>query len=277
MPSTPEQDPRVQRSRTGVLGVQNAIFTLAVTVVGRSLILRDRLAGQLRFDQSTDAHTVSTALSLPSGANLLDARFVAPAEGPVKAGLLICHGIGETVQHWAAAQRLLASDGVASLVFNYSGYGRSTGWITLKQCEADAGVAFDHLRRLVPMAPVSILGYSMGSGIATAVAPTLKPSRLIICAGFTSLRQAAASLRIPELLTRLLPPAWANVEALKHSTIPVLVLHGASDRLFPSEMARRLGRSCKSECEVIIVPGLSHNGPMYRPQQHYWSVVTSRL
>ena len=195
----------------------------------------------------------------------------------MKAGLLICHGIGETVEHWEAAQRLLACDRVASLVFNYSGYGKSTGWITPQQCEADARVAFDILGQLVPEAPLSILGYSMGTGIATAVAPTLKPSRLILCAGFSSLRKAAVSLGLPELITRLLPPVWANVEGLRQVAMSVLVLHGDSDRLFPSEMAHQLGASCKSDCEVIVIAGLSHNGPMYRPQPDYWSLVTSRL
>lgn len=257
--------------------MQNAIFTFAVTVIGRCLILRDYLLGRVRPLEPIGTPTFSRTRSLPSGANFLDARFIAPAVGQVKAGVLICHGIGETVEHWEAAQRLLAGDGVASLVFNYSGYGKSTGWVTPQQCEADALVAFAALRELVPTAPLSLLGYSMGSGIATAVAPLLKPTTLIICAGFTSLRKAASSLGIPELVTRLLPPIWTNSEALKGSTVPVLVLHGDSDRLFPPDMARQLGSSCGSDCEVIIIPGLAHNGPMYRPQPDYWSLVTSRL
>ncbi len=260
-----------------MLHVQNAIFTLAVTVISRGLILRDRLLGRLRLHHLADAYTVSRVLSIPSGSNLLDSCFVAPARGPVKAGVLICHGIGETVKHWEAAQHLLACDGVASLVFNYSGYGRSTGRVSSRQCEADARVAFDRLHELLPTTPLSILGYSMGTGIAISVAPELRPSKLIVCAGFSSLRNAAASLGVPRLFARLLPPIWVNVEALKSSAIPVLVLHGDSDRLFPPEMARQLGSSCRSACEVIIIPGLSHNGPMDRPEPNYWSLVISRL
>lgn len=260
-----------------LFSVQNGIFTLAVTVVSRLLILRDRLLGRLQPQEAVDAGTVSRVRLLSSGANLLDAQFVTPAIGPVKAGLLLCHGIGETVEHWAAAQQLLARDGVASLVFNYSGYGKSTGWITPQQCEVDAQVAFDALRQLVPSAPLSLLGYSLGSGVATAIAPKLKPRLLILCAAFTSLRQAAVSLGVPEFATCLLPPLWSNVEALRACSVQVLVLHGDSDGLFPPDMAWQLGRSCKSDCEVIIMPGLSHNAPMYRPQPEYWSLVTSRL
>lgn len=72
-------------------------FTLTVTLIGRALILRDCCLGRLRLADVVDGQTVSRALLIPSGANLLDARF---AGGPAKAALLICHGIGETVEHW---------------------------------------------------------------------------------------------------------------------------------------------------------------------------------
>ena len=179
--------------------VQNGIFTLAVTVVSRLLILRDRLLGRLQPHEAVDAGNVSRVRLLSSGANLLDARFVTPATGPVKAGLLLCHGIGETVEHWAAAQQLLARDGVASLVFNYSGYGKSTGWINPQQCEVDAQVAFDALRQLVPSAPLSLLGYSLGSGVATAVAPKLKPE----CSSF--------ALRLPRCVKQPLASVYQSL------------------------------------------------------------------
>jgi len=44
--------------------------------------------------------------------------------GPV---VLLCHGIGETVEHWSAVQALFHEHGIGSLVFNYSGYGKSSG------------------------------------------------------------------------------------------------------------------------------------------------------
>jgi pimeloyl-ACP methyl ester carboxylesterase len=260
-----------------IIEAQNRIFTLAITAISRCLIVRDRFLGRLRVQEAADSATIVKAYLLPSGRNLLDARFVMPTEGAAKAGVLICHGIGETVAHWAAVQALLAREGVASLVFDYSGYGKSTGRITFEQCEADTLIAFKTLRQLVPTTPLSILGYSLGSGIAVAVTPELKPGKLIVCAGFSSLRKAAASLGVPSLLTRLLPPIWSNIDALKIVTVPVLVLHGSLDSLFPPGIAHQLGSNCNSPCEVIVVAGLSHNGPMYRPNIAYWSLVTSRL
>ena len=47
---------------------------------------------------------------------MLDAVLVTPDANGARASLLICHGIGETVEHWLAVQQLLAANGVASLV-----------------------------------------------------------------------------------------------------------------------------------------------------------------
>jgi hypothetical protein len=77
----------------------------------------------------------------------------------VRAVVLVCHGIGETVGHWVPVQELLAANGAASLVFDYSGYGRSTGRIEAAQCERDAIAAFEFLEKLAPGAPIAVLGF----------------------------------------------------------------------------------------------------------------------
>ena len=99
----------------------------------------------------------------------LAAVFVTPKADAVKASVLICHGIGETVDHWLGVQQLLAASGVASLVFDYSGFGRSSGFFHAERCVHDAVTAFTFLKRLTGPLPVSVLGFSLGSGIAAAM------------------------------------------------------------------------------------------------------------
>ena len=52
-------------------------------------------------------------------------------------------------------------------------------------------------RKLAPGAPIAVLGFSLGSGIAAAVMRRVRASRLVLCAGFTSFRAAAHSVGIP--------------------------------------------------------------------------------
>lgn len=249
-----------------------------MTCISRAIRLRDRIVVWLRPRRGEDAANVVVCRhSILSGNNRLDATHVRPAEGPVRAVVLLCHGIGEVVDQWIPVQRLLAANGVATLVFDYSGYGKSTGRIDWSQCEEDAISAFCYLQGLAPEQLVSLLGFSLGSGIAAAVVQRVKAERLVLCAAFTSFREAAHSLGVPARLAPLVPHIWRTRELLRDATLPVLVVHGEEDRLFPVTMAADLASCCGAHAELLIVPDLSHNQPFNRPQLSYWGRIVAWL
>ena len=255
--------------------MQNFVFTIAVTFIARIFFLRDKLLGRLRRMEDVEGvHVIRHEIE--RGAHTLDYAFVTPAHPP-RAALLICHGIGEVVDNWRAAQQLLAQYGVASLVFDYSGYGKSVGTVDWRACEDDAVSAFSFLETLVPGTPISLLGFSMGSGIAAAIFQRVSPVRLILCSAFTSFRDAACVLGLPRLLEGVLPDIWCAREALSNRTVPVLVVHCAEDRAFPVWMAQQLASQCGSETELVIVPEQVHNEAFYDPKPSYWSHVLERI
>src|SRR5208282_4357379 len=157
------------RNREEVLSrsMQSLVFTIAVTLICRAFALRDRQLGRLRHRKEIMGIQVSRH-QIQRGAHILDSVFVSPEQSPA-AALLICHGIGEVVENWHAAQQLLALHGVASLVFDYSGFGKSGGTVDWRVCEDDAVSAFSLLQALVPGVPITLLGFSMGSGVAGAI------------------------------------------------------------------------------------------------------------
>ncbi len=243
-----------------------------MTAISRALLLRDRLLGRVRpvVDGSIGGTTVERH-QITSGANVLDAVWVRPTAVPVRAVILVCHGIGEIVGHWVPVQELLAEHGAASLVFDYSGYGRSSGRIEAAQCERDAIAAFEYLEKLAPGAEIAVLGFSLGSGIGAAVMQRVRASRLVLCAGFTSFRAAAHSVGVPVGLGPLIPRLWHAEESLRGCMVPVLVVHGERDQVFPVEMAAELAACCRAE--TVIVPNLRHAEPYYRPQAEYWAPI----
>jgi uncharacterized protein len=250
-------------------------FTVAVTLVSRALVLRDRVLGRLRGLETGSGVQVSRH-AIASGARVLDSVFVTPALRP-RAALLICHGIGEVVDHWLRAQELLAAHGVASLVFDYAGYGRSGGRVDWRACEDDAVEAFQFLEALVPEVPVSILGFSMGSGIAVAVLHRIRPAGLILGSAFTSFGDAACVLGLPRIMARPFAGIWRTRESLPDCQVPILILHCECDRAFPVRMARELAAGCGAKADLVIVPSQAHNEAFYSPKLSYWSHVLSRL
>ncbi len=258
--------------------MQAFIFTVAITCISRLLLARDLLAGKVRRDGGegkSDGRIFRLAIA--SGENTLDAVFVKPLSCEMQAVMLICHGIGEVVEHWSAAQLLLAEEGVGSLVFDYSGYGRSSGLISARQCEQDALSAFLCLQDLAPSHRVSLLGFSLGSGIAAAILSKAPAHRLVLCAAFTSFRAAARSAGLPGALAFMVLPVWHTERLLATCAVPALIVHGERDRLFPVQMALDLHACCGSRSELVVVPKLSHDGPYSDPQRVYWRRIVSHL
>jgi alpha/beta superfamily hydrolase len=181
------------------------------------------------------------------------------------------------VQHWTAVQQLLGENGVASLVFDYSGYGRSTGFFTSSQSELDAISAFRALQSLTESTPISVLGFSLGSGVATAIIGKVPARHLILCAAFTSLQKAACSVGFPKFLSILAPPIWNTGAELATCPFPLLVVHGENDRLFPLGMAKELASLGGSKSDLLIAPNTSHNAPYARPHLSYWGPIVSWL
>jgi alpha-beta hydrolase superfamily lysophospholipase len=259
-----------------------AAFAYAISCVSRFMILRDRVLGWTKrgrgptgIHERVSRHAVPSASHLP--AHVLDAVFVEPAAVPARAAVLLCHGIGETVEQWFGVQQLLAANGVASLVFDYSGYGRSTGRPHWEQFEFDAIAAFAALKELAPSLPISVLGFSLGSGVAIAAIDRLGAQRLILCEAFTSFRHAAVSVGVPRPLACLVPPIWHAKQRIAECKVPVLIVHGEKDRLFPVAMARELAGWCEPRAEVVLVPNTTHNQPFRKPHLSYWGPIIEWL
>lgn len=257
--------------------VRDILLTIAVTATARVCVSRDRLLRRIPWDGRMETAGPGTSRhAISSGNHVLDAVLVRPHSTP-QASLLICHGIGETVELWHRVQQLLAEHEVASLVFDYEGYGRSKGFFKASQAEQDAVDAFCFLEQQTAPMPVAILGLSLGSGIAAATIGRVPAHRLVLCAAFTSLRKAAVSVGIPKAFGFAVPPIWDAEAALRNSRIPVLIVHGEKDRLFPVRMAKELASICGSNSELAIIPSATHNDPFYNPQSSYWGDIVARF
>jgi len=252
-------------------------FTITLQCASRIIWLYDRLFRTIPAWPLEAPNLLASRHSIPSGNSLLDAVFVEPIAQPARASVLICHGIGEVATQWFPIQRLFANAGIASLVFDYSGYGRSTGRPTWTQCEQDAISAFQLLKRLAPSASVTLLGFSLGTGIVPAIVSRVDAARLVLCAGFSSFRAAAHAAGIPAFLSPLVPPIWDTAACLPNCKLPVLVVHSTADGLFPAQMARDIVSSCGGNAELLLVHGVGHNEPFYKPDLSYWGPIISWL
>jgi alpha-beta hydrolase superfamily lysophospholipase len=232
-------------------------------------LLRDRRDGTMKrmLDAfASDAERVT----IRSGDRDLSSVYVPAGEGAP--AFLLCQGIGERVEYWSGVQELLKLMGVSSLTFDYSGYGASSGRVSVAHCEQDAMAAYQELVDRGHQT-IFLLGFSLGSGVALAVAPSLKIDGVILCEGYTTLREAAKAMGFPRWTTVAMPDVWQNIHRVKEQSAPVLVAHSDSDRLFPLTMAKRVCEACAENSELIVIPGLSHDAPVFAPTESYWRPI----
>jgi pimeloyl-ACP methyl ester carboxylesterase len=240
-----------------------------MTSLGRLLVWRDRV-----FVRIPPAHGVGVIerVGIARGKDRLDAVLVRPVGKP-RAVVLICHGIGEIVEHWTRAQEALAEHGVASLVFNYSGCGRSTGWMSAERCEQDALAAYAWLRGRMPGVKVTLLGFSLGTGVAVAVVGRMTVECLVLCDGYPTFREAARKFGMP--VRGMVQDVWRSEEALRACRVPVVVVHGGQDRLFPVEMGERLAKACVTE--LVVVPEMGHADLHAKARPEDWRAILDRI
>jgi len=67
------------------------------------------------------------------------------------------------------------------------------------------------------------------------------------------------------------------MDSLRGCSVPVLILHGEKDRLFPVRMAHDLAACCPGKVELLVVPDLAHNQPFRKPDLAYWGHIIARL
>lgn len=216
-------------------------------------------------------------LKIPSGDRVLRAFYV-PADDPLAPALLIFHGNGEAISSWVEALKLLHDAGVTAMVFDYSGFGASTGAPTLAHFREDGFAAWRAFRTRLPAATrACAYGLSLGSGVLLDLASELAPAPDCVATSgaFTSARDAAALFkRVPRWAAPLLPDVLDNVEGAARLQAPLLVEHGDRDELFPVAYAERIA-AAHPGAELLIVPGMKHGDPVAHPGEAAWKGVVA--
>jgi alpha-beta hydrolase superfamily lysophospholipase len=206
---------------------------------------------------------VSIPVITPSGTpESLDGWWI-PAEPDAKA-LIYLHGNGDNIGANAAHAVRLHSLGLAVLIFDYRGYGRSTGGFPSEtKVYADAETAWKYLVEKRGFRPehIFIYGHSLGGAVAIELAMHHPGAAgLIVESSLTSI--ADMGRRLPmfrwlpvDLLVRERFRSISKVGSLK---IPVLFLHGTSDRTVPSQMSQQLYAAAPEPKQLVLVPGGHH-------------------
>lgn len=147
----------------------------------------------------------------------------------------------------AADLTMLSDAGADALIFDYRGYGDSTGEPSEEGLARDARAAWRFATETKKIEPRRLLlyGESLGGGVAVRLASELSrkktpPAGLILRSTFNSLTDAAA-VHFPWLPVRwLLIDRFPSDERIGEVTCPMLQFHGRRDTIVPLRLGQRL-------------------------------------
>lgn len=146
--------------------------------------------------------------------------------------ILVCHGNAGNISHRDDLARLLLDAGANVLLFDYRGYGLSTGKPGEEATYRDAMAAHQWLENK-GYAATNIIAYgeSLGGGVAAELARRSKLGGLILQSTFTSIVDIGAEV-YPWIPVRLIASIkYDTLHKLPDIKIPVLFMHSRSDRL----------------------------------------------
>ena len=173
--------------------------------------------------------------------------------------LLFCHGNAGNVSHRLENVHYLVQTGFQVLLFDYRGYGHSSGKPTELGLYRDATVAWQHLaaRPDTAGAPRVIFGRSLGGAVAVDLATRADADGLIIESTFTSIRTLVRliyHLPLPEL-----PVKYDSLSKIGQLKMPLLALHGTRDELIPISDGRVLFDAAPEPKTWYSIPTAGHN------------------
>jgi len=212
-------------------------------------------------------------LSIASGTRHLDAQYVAAEPACARrAAVLIYHGRGETIDEWTEAQMLLRRHCIASLVFDYTGHGRSSPHGSVRRLNEDAVSAYAAFVAKTPAVRRCTISFSMGGGPMLEAAGRFKPQPdcVVVAAAFTSLRELAVSDGAPAWLMALTPDSWNNRENIAKLRLPVLIVHSRADRANPYWMGEALYAAANPPKRFAPLKGFRHNAAYQKPGDGWW-------
>jgi fermentation-respiration switch protein FrsA (DUF1100 family) len=175
--------------------------------------------------------------------------------------ILFCHGNAGNISHRLDnVQRLLKMD-LQVLIFDYRGYGKSSGRPSEKGLYRDGLAAYAYLveNENIPPEQIILFGRSLGAAVVMEIA-CRKPARsIIIESAFTSVKDMAKNITLFRVLAWAIPAHYNNLGKISGIRTPLLIIHGDQDEMVPFNMGQRLFETAQGPKYFLRLSGAGHN------------------
>lgn len=178
--------------------------------------------------------------------------------------IIFHHGNAGNLLNRLFYAKTLLDLGFSVVLYDYRGYGRSSGQASLNGLLQDGDTVFDFVHNVLGYKNTDIIlfGESIGSAVACHVAKSKAPAALILQSPISSLPDVARS---GPFFLGLLPdflfpqPHYNNLQLVRELKMPTLILHGKKDALVPWQQGELLYKASKASKQLVFLPHAGHN------------------
>jgi uncharacterized protein len=196
-----------------------------------------------------------------------------PSAQPEARVFLHLHGAGANIGFNAKFARELYRAGGSVLLIDYRGYGKSKGnHPSEASVYADGAAAWHYLTstKQIRSDRIIIFGHSLGGAIAIDLASKHpEAAGLIVESSFSTLKELVSQYGLGifplDLIQNQKFESIAKVPFLK---MPVLFVHGESDRQIPNYMSQRLYDAAPNPKKLVMLAGIGHDNLIDSDRYH---------
>lgn len=194
----------------------------------------------------------------------LEAWWVPPSgDQATHPAVLYLPGNGGNRLGRVSVAQALSEQGIGVLLLDYRGYGANPGSPTEAGLIRDAHAGVEWLQgRGFSSQQIILVGESLGTGVALAVAGQTPVAGVVLRSPYTSLADVGRhAFRIP--VGWVMRDKFDSRARISTVQAPILVLAGAGDELIPVEQSRELAELAPQLHDIVVVPKAGHNDALW--------------
>ena len=152
----------------------------------------------------------------------------------------------------------ITADGTGLVALSYRGYAGSTGAPSEQGLLQDAAAAYAFATERYDAKRIVAWGFSLGTGVAVAIASEHPVGKLILEAPYTSTVDVAASLFRFVPIRLLMRDQFHSDQRIARVAAPLLIMHGTNDPAIPITFGERLFALAHEPKKLVRFPGGGH-------------------
>ena len=177
--------------------------------------------------------------------------------------------VSMNIDHFANRQATM-------VLFNYRGYGESTGRPSQRHLVKDAVAVVEWAKARYPGRPLVLFGSSLGTGVAALAAAEVKPDAAILVSPYRSIA------RVAQKHFRVFPVRWMlrhpfRAEAVAASMPPTLVIASSVDGVIPFAESEAMVEAMRTGEDTVTFRTVDVPHGAFPGEPEFWRAVDDYL